>query len=318
MPAYLTEDDVHNLLTMTTALEALDEAFRQQGAGLATNEPRRRVRTPQGQTLHVMFAAQPGAGVLGLKSYTTGFAGGPQFHVMLYSAETGGLLAIIEANRLGQLRTGAASGIATRYMARQNAKVVACIGTGWQARTQVEAVCRVRTVEEVRVYSRDAERRRQFSNEMSGQLGVWVVPADSAEAAVRGADVAITMTSSAQPVLRGEWLEPGMHLNITGSNSLLKREIDDEVVRRAHRVVVDSRDAVPLESGDLLSPLQKGILVPERLRELAEVVVGDAPGRASDEEITLFKSHGLALEDIAVAARVYRAAVDQGLIAPDA
>jgi ornithine cyclodeaminase/alanine dehydrogenase-like protein (mu-crystallin family) len=306
MALYLTEADVEELLPMEVAMGLVEAAFRQLGRGRATNHPRRRARVPNG-ALHVLFAAQPDAGVMGLKAYTT-FRGGARFHVLLYSAEDGSLLALIEADRLGQIRTGAASGVATRSLARAEAAVAAVLGTGYQARTQLEAVARARTLAEARCFGRDPERRRRFAEEMSARLGLPVRATDSARAAVEGAAVVVTVTTSPQPVLHGEWLSPGVHVNAAGSNSLLKSELDEEVVRRADLVVVDSREHVLLEGGDLLAPLEKGILYREGLRELGEVVSGCCRGRVSDDQITLFKSHGIALEDIAVAAHVYRAA----------
>jgi ornithine cyclodeaminase/alanine dehydrogenase-like protein (mu-crystallin family) len=314
VPLYLTEEQVEGLVTMADAMAAVEECFRHQGEGRATNEPRRRVRVPGG-LLHVMFAADAPAGVLGLKSYTT-FRGGARFHVMLYSAEDGSLLALMEANRLGQLRTGAASGVATRYLARDDASVAAVFGSGYQARTQVEALGHARSLQEVRVYSRDPERRKAFADELCARLGLWVLPAESPEAALDGADIVTTVTSSAQPVFNGELVRPGMHLNAAGSNSLLKREIDDAAVAKADLVAVDSLAAVPLEGGDLLSPLQKAILYPEALVELGRIVAGKHTGRTAPEQVTLFKSHGIALEDIALAARVYQKAKERGVGTP--
>lgn len=311
MPLYLTEDEVSRLVTMSDAMSAVEESFRRQGEGHATNEPRRRVRAPKG-LLHVMFAADPEAGVMGLKSYTT-FAGGARFHVLLYSAEDGSLLAMLEADRLGQLRTGAASGVATRYLAREDASVAAVFGSGYQARTQVEALAHARTLTEVRVYSRDPERRKRFADELCAKLGLWVLPAESPEAALDGADIVTTMTSAVKPVFEGSLVRPGMHLNITGSNSLLKREVDEETVGRADLIAVDSLAAVPLEGGDLLAPLQKGVIYPEALVELGKIVCGANRGRTDAEQVTLFKSHGIALEDIALAAVAYQRAVEQGI-----
>jgi ornithine cyclodeaminase/alanine dehydrogenase-like protein (mu-crystallin family) len=303
----LDESQVRRLVTMTDALTAVEEVFARQGRGAAVNEPRRRVRAPEGM-LHVMFAADPENGVLGLKSYTT-FPGGARFHVFLYSAEDGSLLAMIEANHLGRLRTGAASGIATKHLARKNAAVAAVFGSGYQARTQVEALAHVRDLTEVRIYSRDPERRKAFAADLCATMGLWALPVDSPEAALDGADIVITITSSSQPVFDGPLVRPGMHLNVAGSNQLLKREIDDATVAAAHVVAVDSLAAVPVEGGDLLAPLQKGILYPEKLVELGQIVAGLHPGRESDEQITLFKSHGIALEDIALAAVAYRKAM---------
>jgi ornithine cyclodeaminase/alanine dehydrogenase-like protein (mu-crystallin family) len=310
MPLYLTEADVNRLVTMTDALAAVEACFRHQGEGGATTEPRRRVRVPEGM-LHVMFAADRDAGYLGLKSYTT-FAGGARFHVLLYSAEEGSLLAIIEGDRLGQLRTGAATGVATKYLARPESAIAAVFGTGYQARTQVEALAHARSLAEIRVYGRDPERRQEMANELCAQLGLWILPVESPEAALEGADIVTTMTSSPRPVFDGALLRPGMHVNVAGSNSLLKREVDDATVARAGLVTVDSLASVSLEGGDLLGPLQKGLLYPESLVELGQVVAGRHPGRQDAEQITLFKSHGIALEDIALAAAVYQKARERG------
>jgi ornithine cyclodeaminase/alanine dehydrogenase-like protein (mu-crystallin family) len=310
MALYLTEADVDALLPMAVALEAVEEAFRQMGQGKATNQPRRRVRA-QGSALHVMAAALPAAGMMGLKAYTTS-ASGARFRFLLYDATTGELLAMMEADRLGQRRTGAASGVATKFLARPDAASIALIGTGWQAESQLEAVCAVRPPREVRVFGRDVERRRSFSERMSGVIGHEVRPVASAREAVEGAGIVITATTSGTPVFDGEWLAPGAHVNAIGSNSLIKPEIDVATARRAGLIVVDSRDHVPIECGDLLEPLERGVIRTESLRELAEVVAGAHPGRTSPEQITLFKSHGLALEDVAVGAQVYAAAKAAG------
>jgi ornithine cyclodeaminase/alanine dehydrogenase-like protein (mu-crystallin family) len=308
---YLTEEDVSSLITMSDAMEAVESCFRRQGEGKATNEPRRRVRVPGG-LLHVMFAADPEAGVLGLKSYTT-FRGGTRFHVLLYGATDGELLAMIEADRLGRLRTGAASGVATRHLARADASVMAVFGSGHQAETQVEAAAHARNLTEVRVYSRDPERREAFSQGLCARFGLWALPAESPEAAVEGADIVTTITSSTTPVFPGESLKAGAHVNAAGSNSLLKREVDNATVARAALVAVDSRPAVALEGGDLLSPLQKGLLYPEKIVELGSIVARRHVGRQSEDEITLFKSHGIALEDIALAAVAYNRAKERSL-----
>jgi ornithine cyclodeaminase/alanine dehydrogenase-like protein (mu-crystallin family) len=262
--------------------------------------------------LHLMAAALPAANALGLKAYTT-IRGQARFHFWLYELTTGALLAVMEANRLGQRRTGAASGVATRHLALTEAATLGLFGAGWQAESQLEAVCAVRDIREARVYSRSAERREAFAARMSASLGVAVRTVEEPRAAVEGAEIVTTATSSREPVLLGEWLEPGMHLNVVGSNSLLKREVDDAAVERADVLVVDARDHIRLEGGDLLGPLERGRIFPEALRELGEVVAGRTQGRGRPEEITLFKSHGLALEDVAVGAYVYREARAQGI-----
>jgi ornithine cyclodeaminase/alanine dehydrogenase-like protein (mu-crystallin family) len=296
---------------MEMALTAVEEALKQHGLGTALNNPRTRVRLPTGQ-LHMMGAALPTRGVIGYKAYTA-FRGKARFHVMLYSADTGELLAMLQADRLGQMRTGAASGIATKYMARAEAHSVGIFGTGWQARSQLEAVCAVRQVQRIKAFGRDAARRQVFCADMSQQLGLPVEPTETPEAVVRGMDVVITSTSAREPLFDGNWLEPGTHVNAIGSNALIRREVDDTTVRRSALIVVDSKEQARLECGDLLGPLERGLIHWEQVRELGDVVAGLIPGRRQDSEITLFESHGLAIWDLAAGMAVYDAAKTKGL-----
>src|SRR5438067_8213295 len=190
MALFLTEDGVGRLLEMPAAIEAVEGAFRELGAGRATNRPRRRVAVTHG-LLHLMPAALPAARAIGFKAYTT-FAGRARFHFTLYDSETGELLAIMQADRLGQQRTGAATGVATRHLARADAAVLALFGAGWQARSQLEAVCAVRPIREVRVFSRTPARREQLCAEMRGVVSAALVPVASSEATLEGADVVVT------------------------------------------------------------------------------------------------------------------------------
>jgi len=302
MALLLTEADVTALLPMSLALEAVEEAFRWQGEGKLVNRPRVRVPVPGG-LLHVMPAAVPEARVMGLKAYAT-VRGSAKFVVLLFSAESAALLAVIEADRLGQMRTGAASGVATKYLARPDADRVGCYGTGWQARSQLEAVCAVRKVREVRVYGRDPERRARFAEEMASGLGVSVTAVERPEAAARDASILVIITSSKTPVLEGRWIAPGAHVNAAGSNALQRAELDVEAVRRAGLIVTDSLEQARLECGDLVAPTEQGVVRWEDVRELGEIVAGKRPGRRSPEEITLFESQGVAMEDVAVAARL--------------
>ncbi len=305
MALLLTEDDVAKLLTMADAVEALEEVLRQQADGSAENLSRRRLRATGG-ALHLMAGSAPGLGYVGLKAYTT-FAGTARFVVMLYDARDGRLVALVQANRLGQIRTGAASGVATRHLALADASIVGIFGTGWQARSQLEAMRTVRSIRLVKAYGRDRERREAFCREMTASLGVEVRPVERPEEVVEGSQVVVTATTSAQPVFDGRLLQPGTHVNAMGSNSLLKREVDATAVRRADIVVVDSIEQAKLESGDLLGPVESGQLSWERVRELDEVAAGRV-GRRTREEITLFESHGMGIEDVAAAARVYERA----------
>jgi ornithine cyclodeaminase/alanine dehydrogenase len=229
----------------------------------------------------------------------------------LYDTTTGALLAFIEADKLGQMRTGAASGVATKYLAREDAKTVGIYGTGWQAQSQLAAVCAVRNIESVKVYSRSEEKRNQFSAAMAKELGIAkITPVAEAEAAA-DADILITITSSREPVLKGAWLQAGTHINAAGGNSILRSETDDDVIKRAHFIAVDSKDQARLEAGEFVFPIEKGLLTWERVQEVCHVVQGAVQGRKTPDDITLFKSLGLAIEDVATAAVLYRKAVEQ-------
>lgn len=316
MPLYLTESDVATVLTIEETIGALEEIFRLLASGAATNEPRRRVRAA-GATLHTLSAAvgpfRSFRGLLGIKSYSV-TRHSARFYVTLYDADSGEMLALIEADRLGQVRTGAASGVAAKYMSKPDAGIVGLYGAGWQARSQLAAVSAVRNVREVRVYSKRTESRKRFCEQMRAELGLENIrPVDEPQRAADGADILITITSAREPVLEGAWIAPGAHLNAAGGNSLLRREFDDEAVRRAGRIVVDSLDQARLEAGELVQAAEKGLIVWERLRELRSVVAGEVTGRNDDDEITIFKSLGLAIEDVAAAALVYERARERGL-----
>lgn len=311
MTLFLTESDVSSLVSVRDLVDALEGAFQDKAAGRAANVPRSRVSLPSGAVLHVMSAAWATGGVLGMKAYTTSRDGG-RFLVLLYD-ERGGLLAILQADTLGQRRTGAATGLATRHMARPDARTVGVIGAGWQARTQLEAVCAVRPVEQAWVFSRTAERREAFAREMTELLNLPVRAVGSAEEAVREADVVCTITTSREPVLLGRWLRPGVHVNAAGSNWAHRRELDAEAVRRADRVVVDDLPQAQIESGDLIQAAAEGAFRWDRAVELADVVAGRAFGRASGEEVTLFCSQGVALEDVVAARLVYERARARGV-----
>jgi len=297
---------------MSLALEAVEEAFRRLADSRAILHCRERLELPGKAFLHYMAAGDTVSGYIGMKIYTS-VRGALRFLVPLYLAKTGELVALLEADYLGQMRTGAASGVATKYMARADTRTVGVIGTGLQARTQVEAIAAVRRTERIRAFGRDAERRKQFAREMSDRLGLPVEPVGSGEEAVRRADIVVAATNSSAPVVLGRWLAPGTHINAIGANFPQKRELDDEAVQRASVIAADSREQSRLEAGDLIQALGKD---PERwaaVHELAEIVAGSAPGRTDDRQITLFKSNGIAIEDVAVAARVYELAKQRGL-----
>ncbi len=313
MALFLNESEVSELLPVAECIDVLEKAFRYAADGLAENVPRSRIRLPQG-FLHFMAAAciGPDLSGFGYKAYST-FPGGGKFLVMLYDPETGGLLSVMESGALGQIRTGAASGLATRYMARVDAAQVGIIGTGFQAQTQLEAVCAVRGVKTVRAFSRNSEKREAFAATMSERLGIEVVPAGSAEECVRGADVAITITSSREPVLNGEWLAQGALVNAAGGNHWMRREVDQVVVERAGLIVVDDLEQAKMECGDLIWPAERGLFRWTMAGELKDVVAGRVEGRPDDSAITLFESQGVAIEDVAAALHVYHKARERGM-----
>lgn len=304
-PLLIRESQVRETLTMPRAIDALEAAFRDWAHGRATNQPRQRVHTPQG-TLHLMGAAWQSKGYIGYKAYFS-FPAGVRFHVVLASAHTGELLALIEADWLGRIRTGAASGLATKYLARTDAATVAVLGAGAQAETQLQAVCAVRSIERAFVFSRTPETRAAFAARMTAQLNIPVHPAESVEQAVAEADVICTVTSAREPILQGAWLKPGMHLNAAGANALARRELDTFAVGRCERIFVDDPAQARVEAAELIVPIELRKLSWERVHPLAHLVGGLLPPRQSPEEITLFKSLGIALEDVAAAAIVYEA-----------
>ncbi|MFQ3611811.1 MAG: ornithine cyclodeaminase family protein [Fimbriimonadales bacterium] len=306
-PLLIREAQVAEILTISRALEAVESAFRDWAFGRATNQPRQRVHTPQG-TLHLMGACWHAQGYIGYKAYFS-FPTGTRFHVVLASAHSGEVLALVEADLLGRIRTGAASGIATKHMARKDAHTVAIIGTGEQARTQLEAICAVRPIQQVRAYSRTPGRRTQFAQQMESLLGIPVLPTDSIEQAIEGADIVTTITTAREPFLTGGLLRPGMHLNAAGANSLARRELDTHAVARCDRIAVDDPQQARIEAAELVMPIELRKLGWERVYALAQIVAGQVPGRLAPEEITLFKSLGIALEDVAVASVVYEALV---------
>jgi alanine dehydrogenase len=306
---YLKEHDVEQLASVPEVIDVLDTAFRDQAVGRAWTNPRNRLRLP-GTTLHMMAAVIPG--YFGYKAYTV-TAGKANFLFFLYSAQTTDLLAIIEADALGQMRTGAASGLATKFLAKPDSRQATLFGAGWQAESQLLAIDAVRELKRVSIVNRKPERREAFLKKMQPQVKAELVAATNPEEAVRSSDIVTTITSSREPVLKGEWLQAGVHINAAGGNLLLRRELDDEVVVRANRLVVDSIEQSKIEAGEFLGVIEAGRRHWEDFIELRDVVAGLKPGRTNANEITLFKSGGVALEDVAVGKLVYERALERKL-----
>lgn len=308
---YLSESDVRTLLTMKMALPAVEAAFRKLSLDEATNVPRQRCQTDH-VMLHVLPAAARTLNAIGYKAYVTGNFPA-QFLVTLYDPKTGDLQAWIQADYLGQVRTGAASGVATKTLARADAKTLGIIGTGKQARTQCEAIAKVRSLSEVHVYSSNPDRRQAFASEMSKTCGIPVTAVDSAEEAVAGKDIVVTATNAREPVLKGDWLSDGCHVNLVGSNFLSKAEADVRVFERAAFVVTDSKDQAKYEAGDFVQALKDGVLHWSEVTDLSHILTGRYPGRQNANDITVFKSLGLGVQDIAVAEVVFEKAKAAGV-----
>lgn len=306
MALFLSEQDVQSVLTMPMAMEAVESAHRDLAIGQGLDTPRVRTRLPQ-TVLHILQGALPAQGVIGYKAYTSNRSGN-RFLVHLFDAGTGALKAVIEADYLGMMRTGAASGVASKWLARPESSVAGVFGTGWQAEGHVRAICAALPLDRVKVWGRNADRLGDFCSRMSAATGVAVEPAASPEETVRGSDVVGTVTTASQPLFDAEWLAPGTHINAAGSNALIRQEISEAAVRKAGLICVDAVSTALAEAGDLLPLFEKGRLHVRQLVELGEIIAGHHFGRTASDEVTLFESQGMAIQDLAVAARVLAAA----------
>ena len=312
MTLHINEAEVRSVLTMPLAMEAVETVSKRQAAGEVLVHPRRRFELPDRAFFNYMAAADVADNFVATKQYT--YVGGKlKFVVSLFSTESGDLLALIEADVMGQMRTGAASGVATKYLARTDGKTAAIIGTGWQARTQLEAIAAARKLERVKVYGREAERREKFAREMSASLGITVEPAASSGEATAEAAIVCTATTASQAVVNAGSIAPGTHINAIGANHVKKRELDAETVVKCDRIFVDSIEQARQEAGDLVLGFAGHEKRWDTVRELSSLVAGICQGRTSPGQITLFKSNGIAAWDLAAAISVYRLAKDRGL-----
>jgi alanine dehydrogenase len=305
VPLYLREDDVAALLTTEDALAAVEGSFLRLAAGAVDNRPRERLPLEDGQ-FAVMACVDRELGYAGTKTYAWTPHGTP-FTVLLYSLEHARLDAVVEADKLGQLRTGAASGIAAKHLARPGATTLGVIGCGWQAESQIASIrAAVPSIETTVVYCRNEERLARFC-EVHG-CEEAETNRDAGEQ-----DVVVTATTSKDPVLRGEWLVDGAFVCAIGANDARRRELDNAVLERAAFVCCDSREDSRLESGDLIEPVQQGVLDWLEVHELQEVVSGEVQGRASDADIVVFKSNGIAAWDLAIGVRAVELARERGV-----
>jgi alanine dehydrogenase len=311
MALLLREGDVFSLLEMPGNIMVLEQAFGVLAQGNAVNRARTRITQDNG-VMHLLAAAVPTMGVMGFKTYTV-FRSGMRSLVTLFSSQDGHLLSLIEADWLGSMRTGAASGLATKYLARPDASVVGLIGAGKQAYMQVLGVCAVRQVSAIYVYSRRLVECEKFCSDLMHRLSIEVVPVASPRQAIENAGIVITATTSPEPVLPGDWLKSGCHINAIGSNWANRRELDVATLQRSSVIVTDSQEQARAEAGDFIIPANEGLFDWSRVSDLADVVAGHGPKRESSNDITLYKGVGIALEDVATAAHVYTLARERGV-----
>lgn len=322
MPLLLTRQDVESILTMRIAIDAVEEAFRQFGLGNVTMPQRAALRLPghRGFYRSVPVYLEGKAGGLGTQIVGV-YPDNPHKQslpttiglLVLNDPQTGVPLTIMDASFLGAMCAGAAGGVAVRYLARQQVDDVVVFGSGVRARTQLMAVCTVRAIDGAMVSDPDSRAAHRFADEMSKALSVPVHPAEDVQAAVEMADLIITASRAREPIFRGEWLQAGVHVNAAGHFAPDTRELDSETIERA-KVVLDQKSACLAEVGDLAIPIAQGAISEAHFHaELGQVVAGLRPGRESDDEITLFKSVGLAMQEVAAAVKVYRMALERGI-----
>jgi alanine dehydrogenase len=305
VPLYLTEQDVAELLTPAEAVEAIEACFRRMAAAAVENRPRYRLGL-EGGALAVMAAADLELGYAGAKVYA-GFRDGARFVVLLFRASSPELVAVLEADKLGQLRTGSASAVAAKHLATGEASSLGVIGCGWQAESQVGCIrAALPDLERVVAYCRTEDRLRAFCEKHGAEPG-------ESHQDPAACDVVVTATTSPDPVLRGEWLRSGALVCAVGANDGRRRELDNVVLERAAFVCCDSVENAKLESADLSEPVESGVLDWLEVHELQEVVAGEVAGRQAADDIVVFKSNGLAAWDVAVAAATVERALAAGV-----
>lgn len=321
MVLFLSRKDVESVLTMEDAIEAVERAFKEHGSGTVNMPLRTVIRIEKNKgAVNFMPAYIETMGAVGIK-VVSGYIDNPAKYnlptilgvVLLNDPKNGNLLAIMDGAFLTAMRTGAGSGVATKYSARKDANEAGIIGTGVQGKTQIMAVSKVRKIDKVKAYDVAADRCKSFCKEISKELGIDATPVASAEEAVRGSDIVATSSTSKTPILMGDWLEEGTHVNAIGSHTPDARELDATAIKRA-KVIVDSRESALKEAGDLMIPISQGLIKPDHIyAELGEIVTGKKAGRQSEKDITIFKSQGLAIQDVATASKVYEIALKKGV-----
>ena len=311
MALFLKDEDVAQCVTMDAMLEAIESMQRQYGDGQAHNMTRRKIIADSGM-LSVMGGGLFHQGLLGVKTYTV-VKGAYSFQVSLYDANTGELLLYTQANRLGQLRTGATTGVAVKHLANPEDATVGIIGTGGQAPTQLEALSKVRGIKKIKAYSRTQERREEFARRMTDTMGVEVSAVNNNEDAVRDCDIVLCIAATMDPVVEAAWLKDGSTLIGAGPTTWRAREVDEAVITRAGKLIVDSTEQAAIEAGDLCSAVDKGIIQWSKVHELRHVVSGAVTGRDSKDQVVYAKIMGTGVADVAAAKLAYDSAKAAGL-----
>ncbi len=316
MTLLLTNTDVAQVTDITAQINSIEQGLREEARDAVELPPRLNLATTSG-FFRVMPAVMRDSGLMGYKVFHGSVQHGVRYLIAVYDEKDGRLLSLMDAAYLTATRTGATTGVATKYMARPESKTVGVIGSGLEATTNLQAVCAVRPLEAGKVFSPTQAHRERFAGQMSEQLGINLSAVTTPEEAVSGVDIVVVATNTTGVgdliAYRGKWMETGSHINSIGSTGLQLREIDAETFRRAERIVVDSRVQVEGESGDLKAAMAAGTYARTKVTELKEVVAGRASGRSGPDEITLFKSVGTAIQDVAAGFAVYQEAVRQGL-----
>lgn len=307
MAIYIDNEQVRELLPMGECIQAMEDAFRHEARGLGGSLVRQTLFYPGGRQ-RLMIGSSPGFDTYGFKTY-----GGGVNLVLAFSISEHRLEAIVESRVLSEIRTGAVAGLATKYMANEDASSIGVIGSGLQAKAQVEAICAVRPIAKVKVYTRTAENRETFAAELRDDLELDAVAVETGEECISGSDVIVTATGSRDPVFAAEWLSPGAHINAIGATTPGRREIDEATVGRCDVVVVESVAQAKVECGELMVAEDRGQFQWSQAVEMRHLVTGLAGQRPSREAITLFNGLGVAMEDTAAAGVVLRKAKDLGI-----
>lgn len=314
MTIFLSSQEIGSLLTIKDYIETIESAYRQMGQGNTTMLPRINVDSSQvPKFLKILPASLTESGIAGIHVYSSGGDGIFKKVIILFEINSGNLEAIIESDRIGWLVPGAASAVATKFLAKKEAKVMSIFGSGRQARAQLSALAFVRNIELVKVYSPDKTRREQYCEEMGKLLGLNIIAVNSPDKAIQGCDILSTTTNSTTPLFNGDLIEPGTHINAIGAHYPDRREVDSVCVQRS-KVVVDSKERALKEEGELLIPIREGVIKSDHIYgELGEIVAGKKQGRVDEKEITLFLSGAIAIEYVAIATKAYQKAQQKGI-----